>query len=114
MAQRRPANRTRLTAVTNTYPYVRCHVLRHNFEAVGPIPGGPRATFGTLITFRCEHCATIRYDVVSRLTGDLLHRYYDHPDDYKTDHQTMPQWRVQLMDEMDNALLRNLAEEEQA
>lgn len=107
------ARARKLAAVphTNFYPYVKCKVLRHQFDAVGPIPGGRRNTFGTLITFRCDHCGTYRFDVVSRLTGDLLTRSYDHPDDYRTENQTMAEWRVQLMDQMDNALLLNLEDQ---
>jgi hypothetical protein len=105
MARRRNAN------LTNFYPYTRCKVLRHAFEPVGPIPGPrPRVSFGVLVTFRCEHCDGIRFDVVSRLTGDLLWRTYAMAEDYKTPHQTMAEWRVEYLDQMDNNLLLNLDE----
>ena len=107
MAQRRPPARTRrLTAVTNTYPYVRCHVLRHTFEAVGAIPGVHlRPRYGTLVTWRCEHCGTIRLDIINRNNGDLQYRDYIHPDGYAHPYMTMAQWRVLLLDELPNDLL---------
>jgi hypothetical protein len=107
----------RLAAVkplTVDYPYVRCHVLRHNFDAVGPIPGlKRRAAFGTVLTFRCENCYTVRFDVVSRLTGELLGREYVHPDDYRTDQRSMAEWRALFMDEMDASLMLNLEDRQQ-
>ena len=34
--------------------------------------GAPRPTFGLLFTQRCELCGTLRYDVISRFTGEML------------------------------------------
>lgn len=59
-----------------------CKALRYHRLEV--IPGDPtkRPSFGALITLRCERCGTVRYDIVSRLTGELLYRSYDSPDWY--------------------------------
>jgi hypothetical protein len=32
----------------------------------------PRPTFGQMIAQRCDHCGTVRYDKISRLTGVVL------------------------------------------
>jgi hypothetical protein len=45
---------------------------RHRFDPVGPVPGQPRPQFGSLITYRCERCGTLRFDKVSRLTGERI------------------------------------------
>ena len=87
--------------------------FRHDWEAVGPVPNHrrPRNSFGTLVTFRCTHCASLRFWVLSRLTGDLLSSWYVHSDDYrklldlKLSHN---EWRAAWMDELDNALLEEL------
>lgn len=60
----------------------RCRATRlHRMEII-PGDGARRPTFGTLITYRCELCGVIRYDTVSRLTGDILARNYDVPEWY--------------------------------
>lgn len=111
MAARQPARRRNLQAVTNVYPYVRCHVLRHTFEAVGAVPGiRLRPRYGTLVTFRCVHCGTLRLDVIGRLTGELHYRQYLRPDDYGHEHLTMAQWRVILLDELPADLLTDMDE----
>ena len=96
--------------VRNIYPYARCHVLRHNFDAVGPIPGitlKPR--YGRLVTWRCLHCSTVRLDVVDH-HGDLQYRDYLPPPDYKHERLTMAEWRLMLFREMDDALLIDVEE----
>lgn len=112
MAQRRPAARRRnLQAIRNVYPYTRCHVLRHTFEAVGAIPGITlRPRYGALVTWRCDHCGTIRLDVIGRLSGDLHYRQYIWPDDYKTEYRTMAEWRVLLLAELPADLLVDMGE----
>lgn len=61
----------------------RCRGSRsHRMDPV-PTPGdAPRPLYGTLITWRCELCGTLRFDVVNRFTGQLYGRTYDHPDWY--------------------------------
>ena len=113
----RASNARKLRAVPgpkkNVYPYVACRgPVRHRWDAVGPIPGRRRtATFGVQVTFRCENCGTLRFDTYSRLTGDLLRRNYDHPDDYKTDAMPMTHWRTEWMDSIDNGLMVDLDEQ---
>ena len=103
MAKRQPRRRK---TVRNIYPYVRCHVLRHTFEAVGAIPGVHlRPRYGTLVTWRCAHCGTIRLDVIGRLSGELHYRQYLHPEDYSHPTMTMAEWRVILLNELDAGLL---------
>ena len=111
--RKRRQTRPNLRAVDH-YDYVRCKVLRHSFEPVGPIAGHrrPRRSFGTLVTFRCEYCGGLRFDVLSRLTGDLLSRWYEMPDGYRTDRMPMTYWRVALMDDLDNSYMENLEEDE--
>ena len=62
--------------------YARCRTLRHAWE---PIGGGQRKPlFGDLITYRCIFCGGLRYDKVSRITGDRLGPpQYDMPPGYK-------------------------------
>lgn len=61
----------------------RCRAARsHRMDPIPPVPGAPRPRFGSLITYRCDLCGTIRFDVVSRLTGEVLYRTYDQPDWY--------------------------------
>ena len=103
------ARKPRLRAVNAeplAYPYTACRgPIRHRWDAVGPLADRPRRNrFGTLVTFRCETCGTLRFDVYSRLTGELLGRNYDHPSDYKTDKLPMTRWRSMWLDEVDNAL----------
>jgi hypothetical protein len=98
--------------VRNIYPYVRCHVLRHTFEAVGAIPGiHLRPRYGTLVTWRCHHCGTIRLDVIGRLSGELHYRQYVHPDDYAHEQMTMAEWRVLLLNELDDRLLMEMEDD---
>ena len=96
------------------YAYTACRgPVRHHWDAVGPIPGyRRRTTFGTLVTFRCETCGTLRFDIYSRLTGDLLGRNYDHPPDYKTDKLPATRWRSMWLDELDGALMTDLEDQQ--
>jgi len=36
----------------------------------------------TVLQFRCERCGTLRYDVWSNVTGDLIERAYRTPEGY--------------------------------
>lgn len=56
---------------------------RHRLDPIPPPLGAPRPEFGSLLAERCDLCGTVRYAIVSRLTGDRLTSYrYDHPDTY--------------------------------
>lgn len=97
---------------TNTYPYSDCRGgTRHQMEVVGPIPGRRRRSeWGTELVYRCHKCGTYRFDVISRLTADLLSRSYAHPDDYKWTGGPMEfkDWKLMWLDELDNALMLDL------
>lgn len=72
---------------------------RHRLDPIPPPPGSPRPEFGSLLAERCEQCGTVRYAVVSRLTGDRLSSYtYDHPPTYRAALDTgyePTQWRAE-------------------
>jgi hypothetical protein len=72
----------------------RCRATRfHRMEMV-PSDPGHRPLFGTLITYRCEVCGTIRRDIVQRRTGDILSRSYDPPEWYTAANESRedPSW----------------------
>ena len=78
---------------------------RHRLDPIPPPIGAPRPSFGSLLAERCDLCGTLRYAVVSRLTGDRLTSYtYDHPDTYRValDAGYDPaQWRATYWDSVD-------------
>ena len=59
--------------------YNQCHALGHRWD---PIPVAVPPSFGAAIDLRCENCHTVRRDILSRVSGVLLARYYDYPEDY--------------------------------
>jgi hypothetical protein len=59
--------------------YQRCHAIGHRWENI-PVTRPP--AFGAAIDLRCENCATVRRDIISRISGVLITRYYVYPDDY--------------------------------
>lgn len=63
--------------------WVQCRTLLHAWEEIPYDGGGMRdfkPTRSTLVLlFRCERCGTLRYDVWSRVTGDLIKRAYRTP-----------------------------------
>jgi hypothetical protein len=88
----------------------RCKAMRsHRFDPIGPVGGAPRPQFGVLVTLRCETCGTIRFDVVSRVTGERLSSpTYDHPDWYLaagTERHDTAWWRAQWYSTLDDNLL---------
>jgi hypothetical protein len=58
-----------------------CRTLGHAWEE---IPAERPAPYGDPWWLRCVRCTTVRMDYVTRSTGELLGRSYDHPGDYKT------------------------------
>jgi hypothetical protein len=69
------------------YTYVQCRALLHAWEELpydGEAPHRWRnATRSTaVLLFRCTRCGTKRYDVWSRVTGDLVERAYRTPEGY--------------------------------
>ena len=45
---------------------------RHMLEPIAPPLGTPRPEFGSILVQRCVYCGTLRYDKVSRLTGERI------------------------------------------
>lgn len=90
----------------------RCRAMRlHRMEVI-PSPVDRRPTFGTLITYRCELCGTIRYDNVNRNTGQVLVRAYDAPEWYAAanDGKHDPAWwRAKWWEALDDALFLDAA-----
>lgn len=67
--------------------YIECRALLHAWDELpydGAAPARWRhATRSTaVLLFRCERCGTKRYDVWSRVTGDLVERTYHTPEGY--------------------------------
>lgn len=91
----------------------RCHSLGHSWDS---IPTGPedRPAYGIAYLLRCVHCATVRRDVLSRVTGDLIHRRYRYEDEYRKRKDegivTRSEWRARWVLTLDDAL-RTLGEE---
>jgi len=56
--------------------------LRHRWDLI-VASKEQRPSFGTLALFRCERCMTLRHDIFSRITGELISRYYEHPAHYR-------------------------------
>lgn len=67
--------------------YIECRALLHAWDELpydGEAPYRWRAaTRSTVVLlFRCERCGTKRYDVWSKVTGDLVERAYRTPEGY--------------------------------
>lgn len=75
---------------------------RHTLEPIPTPVGAPRPTFGSLLAQRCVHCGTVRYDKVSRLTGQTLSTpVYDRPPWYEQaleQRQEPSWWRARFWD----------------
>jgi hypothetical protein len=60
--------------------YVECRALLHSWEDIPLDDNGPRKWKQTrsvlILEFRCTRCGTCRYDIWSRVTGDLVDRAY--------------------------------------
>lgn len=85
----------------------RCRATR--FHRMELIPGDPnkRPWTGTLLTYRCELCGTIRYDTVMRMTGIIISRSYDAPDWYIAANETGEDpawWRAKWWEGLDDSL----------
>ncbi len=67
--------------------YIECRALLHAWEEIPYDGNAPyrwrAATRSTIVLqFRCLRCSTNRYDVWSRVTGDLVERAYRTPNGY--------------------------------
>ncbi len=90
MPPKRP-NLTREQREEQAEQFARCRTLRHAWE---PIGGGQRKPlFGDLVTYRCLFCGGLRYDKVSRITGDrLASPQYDMPEGYRSELRHDGKW----------------------
>lgn len=105
-AQTRKMTTLQRGAVTCKSPF------RHDWDAVGPVPHRrTRISFGVLVTFRCAHCGSYRFWVLSRLTGEKLYGWYEHSQEYREllDLKlSNNEWRAAWMDSLDNELLEEM------
>jgi hypothetical protein len=67
--------------------WIECRTLLHAWEEIPYDDEAPhrwrQATRSTIVLqFRCLRCGTIRYDVWSRVIGDLVERAYRTPEGY--------------------------------
>ena len=67
--------------------WIECRTLLHAWEQLPYDGGAPKrwahATRSTtVLEFRCLRCGTLRYDVWSNVTGDLVERAYRTPEGY--------------------------------
>ena len=77
-----------MSALTDLpFEYVQCRLLIHAWDEIPMDDLGPkkwrysqRST--AIFLFRCVRCGTKRYDVYSRVTGDLIDRAYRAPEGY--------------------------------
>lgn len=92
----------------------RCRAQRSHVMDPIPSDGSRRPRFGSLITFRCLRCGTLRYDVVSRLTGEIMSRSYDAPAWYTAaneDKHDPAWWRAVWFDTLDPSLFLDAEDE---
>lgn len=69
--------------------YQRCRAIGHRWESI-PVTQPP--AFGAAIDLRCENCATVRRDIISRPSGILISRYYVYPEDYQDSERHDKSW----------------------
>jgi hypothetical protein len=66
--------------------YLDCRTIAHMWYEIEYDEGGVRHLTPTrsvvVLTFRCQRCTMRRYDVWSKVTGDLVHRSYRQPAEY--------------------------------
>lgn len=69
--------------ITNQSLY--CRTFNHSWEDITGIIAGRKLTYlqGRQVTTRCSVCNTVRSDVYSIATGELMCRAYDYPDHYR-------------------------------
>ena len=100
-------------ARTRRYRFVECRAISHAWEQVEDDRSWKQ--FGVAMQFRCTRCFSIRRDVVSNLTGELLYRSYSKPDDYKLSRDQVgsnfnrADWRLAMLDERKKSRRRRSA-----
>lgn len=85
------------------YRYVECRAIGHSWEQIED--DRSHKSFGVAMQFRCDRCTTVRRDVVSTVSGELLYRSYSKPDDYKLGYDEVGgyfdrnDWRLALINQ---------------
>lgn len=71
--------------------FVECRTLGHAWDMMpGGWNGKGKTTLdGKRIGFRCLRCPTIKLELWSEYTGELLTRRYEHPEGYSLDHEVL-------------------------
>jgi hypothetical protein len=69
------------------WEYVECRTLLHawdeiSYDGQAPVRWRTATRSTVVLQFRCIRCGTIRYDVWSKVTGDLIERTYHTPEGY--------------------------------
>lgn len=101
---RPPRNRANEDATA----YARCRTLGHSWD---PIPVTDPPPYGAALDLRCEHCHTVRRDIVSLTTGYLYSRRYSYPDHYRDESARVRQdWRAMWVTTLADTL-RSLGED---
>lgn len=76
--------------------YAECRAVGHAWERYSDSEI-KRPRFGVLVSFRCMRgCTVARHDIVKRMDGSLIDRWYSYPEDYKLNAEeqyTKDQWR---------------------
>lgn len=81
--------------------YQRCHAIGHRWENI-PVTHPP--AFGAAMDLRCENCATVRRDIISRISGVLITRYYVYPDAYHDyERHDKAWWRSSFVESLERA-----------
>lgn len=71
--------------------HLRCRTLGHSWDpGVPPPPWAGEYGFGEPLYLRCAVCGAYRIDVVSVADGQLLYRYYRHPEGYSLPRDETP------------------------
>jgi hypothetical protein len=72
--------------------YLKCRTVGHSWDNISG-NWRPKVTYihGTRMTFRCERCGMLRYEVWSNATGELIYRAYDAPEGYAMSRDDIPE-----------------------
>jgi hypothetical protein len=67
--------------------FIQCRTLRHAWDEIPDDGGTSKRVFKesggvARLMFRCERCSTLRREAWGKITGTLLFRTYEYPDDY--------------------------------
>lgn len=62
--------------------FIRCRSYGHAWDDFYPSMATD-PSWGVRESLLCARCTTERHDFVSRITGEVITRYYLYPDDYK-------------------------------